>query len=126
LPVNELDPKGARRVALRMVMRQVVVTAAIAAIFWGLRGQLDAVSALMGGGIGIAASLAMVMFVFRESAQGDPQRIMRNAYKGEVAKIALTIVLFGIVLKFLEVAALPLFLAYIAALLMHWVALVRR
>jgi ATP synthase protein I len=124
--VTEYDLKSARRVALRMVMRQVVVTVAVAAIFWGLRGQLDAVSALMGGGIGIAASLAMVMFVFRESAQGDPKRIMRNAYKGEVAKIGLTIVLFGVVLKFLEVAALALFLAYIAALMVHWFALLKR
>lgn len=124
--MNELDHKGARRVALRMVMRQVLVTVAVAAIFWGLKGQREAVSALMGGGIGIAASLAMVMFVFRKSAQGDAKLIMRNAYKGEVAKIGITIVLFGIVLKFFEVAALPLFLAYIAALLMHWVALVKR
>lgn len=123
--VNVIDLKSARRIALKMVLGQLAVTAAIAALFWIWSGGLAAVSALTGGGIGIAAALAMVAFMFRETAPGDAKAVMRNAYKGEAAKLGLTVVLFALVLKFLELAALPLFVAYIATLLMHWVALAK-
>lgn len=106
-----------------MMLGQLVVTVAVAALFGVWRGGHDALSALVGGGIGIAAGLAMAAFMFRSA--GDPQRVVRNAYKGEVAKLGLTVVLFVLVLNFLELAALPLFVTYIAALLVHWVALVK-
>ncbi len=106
-----------------MTLGQIAVTVALAAVFWVWRGGHDALSALVGGGIGTAAGLAMAAFMFKGAA--DPQRIVRNAYTGEVAKLGLTIVLFALVLSFLELAALPLFVTYIAALLVHWVALVK-
>jgi ATP synthase protein I len=113
-----------------MAVGQFAVTALAAALFGVWKGANAAFSALIGGGIGIAAGLVMVAFMFRAPAQvlsaGDnAQRIMRNAYKGEAAKLGLTIVLFALALIFLELSALPLFVTYIAALLVHWVALVR-
>src|SRR5690606_36378517 len=108
-----------------MALGQLAVTAVSAALFLIWRGGLEAVSALAGGGIAMAAGLAMTVFMFRKSAQGDPKRIVRNAYKGEAAKLAVKVVLFVLVLKFFEVAALPLFLTFVAALAVHWVALVR-
>lgn len=109
-----------------MVLWQAIVTAAIAALFLIWSTSLNAVSALVGGGIGIAAGLAMVVFLFRRVAGNEPRRIMGNAYKGEAAKLVLTVVLFGLALKFLELSALPLFVAYIATLAVHWVALLRK
>src|SRR5690349_2854825 len=98
---------SARRAALRMTLGQVVVTAILAGVFLLWMGTSAAMSSLVGGGIGIAAGLAMVAFMFRRA--DDPQRAVRNAYKGEVAKLGLTIVLFVLALKFLELSALPLF-----------------
>ncbi len=128
--MNDLDLKGARRLALRMALGQLAVTALLAVLFGFWKDAVDAFSALVGGGIGIAGGLAMVALMFREPAQGlsaqdAAQRVVRNAYKGEAAKLGLTVVLFVLVLNFLELSALPLFVTYIATLLVHWVALVK-
>lgn len=109
-----------------MVLAQTVVTLVVAAAFLIWRDARFAVSALVGGGIGAAAGLAMVAFMFRKTEGDDPRRVMRNTYKGEAAKLGLTVVLFVAALKFLELSALPLFVAYIATLAVHWFALLKR
>lgn len=109
-----------------MVLAQVGATLLVAAVFLIWRDAHAAMSALVGGGIGVAAALAMVAFMFRRTGGDDPHRVVRNAYKGEAAKLGVTVLLFVAALKFLELAALPLFVAYIATLAVHWVALLRK
>jgi ATP synthase protein I len=123
--MNALDPKSARSAALRLVRGQVLITLVIAGLFLIWSDARAAMSALMGGGIGVAAGLAMVGFMFRAVPGDDPRGLMRNVYKGEAAKLGVTVLLFVVALKYLKLAALPLFVAYIATLLMHWVALMK-
>jgi ATP synthase protein I len=82
-------------------------------------------SALIGGGIGVAASLAMVMIMFGRAGGADPQRILRSAYRGEVVKLALSVLLIVAALKWVELAVLPFFAAYAATFVVYWIALVK-
>ena len=123
--MGTLDGRGARRAAMRLVLGQAATTIVLAAICVIGFDARAAISALLGGGIGVAASLAMVLFMFRGAPGTDAKRILRGAYRGEGVKLALTVVLFVAVLKSYEIAALPFFIAYIATLLVYWIALVK-
>lgn len=114
---------AARRLAFGIVLGQAAITVVAAAICWALWGPLVARSAAFGGGISTAASLAMWVFAFGSNRGDDPGRVARNFYMGEGAKLAVTIALFIIVLRYVEVNAGAMFGAYIATLFVYWIAL---
>ena len=118
-----IDVPNARRLAFGVVLGQAAVTAIAALLSWAVAGQLAAVSALIGGGISTAASLAMAALSFGGSAAADPQRAIRAFYVGEAVKLALVVVLFVVVLKVMKVAPLALFAAFMATFFVYWVAL---
>lgn len=113
-----------RRVAWRLVLWQVVATSVVAVLFLVFSGAAHAGSALLGGAIGVVATVAMVIVAMRP-AEEDPRRIMRGFYRGEAVKLGLTVLLFAVALKFFEIAVGPFFAAYIATFLVYWVALAR-
>ena len=118
-----IDLALARRLALSVVLGQAGVTV-IAALLAGLiAGPQAALSALLGGGISTAASLAMALLGFAGRTAEDPQRAVRAFFVGETAKIALMIVLFVMVLKTMKVVPLAMLGTYVATFLVHWVAL---
>ena len=123
--VSTEDVKGARRAAMKLVLAQFAATLIIAVSFSIGSGAPAGASALIGGGIGAAASLAMAMIMFRSSSGAYPQRILRNAYRGELVKLALTVVLIVAALKWVDLAVLPFFVAYAATFVVYWVALVK-
>ena len=121
--MSTIDVTGARRAVLMVVLMQLAVTLFLAVAFLIGSGGHAATSALIGGGIGVASSLAMVMFMFR-GAGGDPKQIMRSTYRGEAVKLGLTVVLFVVALRS-GVAAVPLLVTYIATSFAYWFALIR-
>lgn len=123
--MGTVDVAGARRVALMLVLAQVAATLFIAMSFLIGSNARAAVSALIGGGIGVAASLAMVIFMFRAAGAADPRRILRSTYRGEAAKLALTVLLFVAALKLVELAVVPFFVAYVATFAVYWIALLK-
>lgn len=118
-----IDLALARRLALSVVLGQAGVTVIAALLAWLLAGPQAAVSALLGGGISTAASLAMALLGFAGRAAVDPQRAVRAFFVGETAKIALMIVLFVMVLKTMKVVPLAMLGTYVATFFVHWVAL---
>ena len=118
-----IDLALARRLALSVVLGQAGVTVIAALLAWLLAGPQAAVSALLGGGISTAASLAMALLGFAGRAARDPQRAVRSFFVGEAAKIALMIVLFVMVLKTMKVVPLAMLGTYVATFFVHWVAL---
>ena len=66
----------------------------------------------------------MVLFMFRGVPGIGCEAHLARSLPGEGVKLALTVVLFVAVLKSYEIAALPFFVAYIATLLVYWIALV--
>jgi ATP synthase protein I len=121
--MSTIDVSGARRAALMLVLAQVAATLILAVTFL-IGSDRAAVSALIGGGISVAASLVMVFFMFRGAAS-DPKRVLRSVYRGEAAKLGITVLLIVAALKNVELAVLPFFVTYAATLLVYWIALVK-
>ena len=115
-----IDLPNPRRLALSVVLGQVTVTVICALVSWALADLHAAISALLGGGISSAASLAMALVGFGKQAAADPQRAIRAFLVGETAKVAVVIVLFVVVLKTMKVVPLAMLGSYIATFVVFW------
>ena len=108
---------------------QLVVTLA-AGLLSGLVGGFHAaVSAVIGGGIAMASASAYAMRALRPNgaAIADAKRAFNAQVAGEGYKFAVTLLLFALVFKtYAQLAALPLFLAYAATIVVYWMALLRQ
>ena len=113
----------ARRLALSVVRGQAVVTLVCALVAWLIADGHAALSALLGGGISTAASLAMALIGVGGRPDIDPSRAMRMFLVGETAKIAVMITLFVVVLKTMQVVPLAMLGTYLATFFLFWVAL---
>ncbi|HUI60781.1 MAG TPA: ATP synthase subunit I [Steroidobacteraceae bacterium] len=120
-----IDLPKARRLAFSVVLWQAAVTLGVALVCWAVADVRVAVSALLGGGIATAGSLVMAGLVFGGGKAMDPQRVLGTFYLGEALKVALVIVLFVVVLKWMNVAPLAMFVAFAATFLVYWIALLR-
>lgn len=120
------DLAAARRFAAGLVASQLGLTALIAGAALLIYGRREALSALAGGGIGVAANLVQAVFFFRHGRGADPKRILRGMYAGESAKLGVTVLLLIAVLSSTRVAAGPFFVAYLTGFLVYWFALLKR
>jgi ATP synthase protein I len=118
-----IDLPRARRFALRVVAGQAVITLIVGILCWALSGAHAARSALLGGGIGTVATLAMTLVSFADRAGSDAPYAMRAILVGEALKLGLVVVLFVVVLKLLKVSPAALFAAYVATFFVYWWAL---
>ncbi len=118
-----IDLARARRLAFGVVLGQALVSVIAAACALGISGMPAAVSALLGGIIAAAGSLAMAALVFG-GAGGSAQRALGAFYVGEAVKLAVVVVLFVAVLKLVRVVPLALFAGFAATYLVYWIALV--
>lgn len=105
---------------------QLLLALVMAAVSGLVGGRAAAVSALLGGGIAVLAGAAYVWRAMRHS-EGEPGKLYRAQMLGEGYKFAVTFGLFALVFTGLRnVAALPLFLAYILTFGVYWVALLKQ
>jgi ATP synthase protein I len=123
--VLAIDLPQARRLAFGVVLGQALVSVTAALCAWGISGTRAAWSALIGGGIATAGSLAMAALVFGAVAANRPERVLGTFYLGEALKVVLVMVLFVVVLKSVPVAPLAMFAAFAATFLVYWIALLR-
>jgi ATP synthase protein I len=121
--VSAIDLPHARRLAYGVVLGQALVSAALGLGAWLLFGARAGGSALLGGAIATAGSLAMAGLGLTGAAAGDAQRALGAFYLGEAVKIAVVIGLFVVVLKSMRVVPLAMFAAFAATFLVYWIAL---
>jgi len=108
---------------------QIGVTLVVALGAGLLLGVHAAVSAALGGGIAVASAAAYAWRALRPSGTtaADAKRAFAGQLAGEGYKIAVALVLFALVFKsYAQLAALPLFLAYAATMVVYWMALLRQ
>ena len=106
---------------------QLALAALLAVIFGLVWGTHSAISALMGGLIGVLANAGYAWRALRMSAGSDPVRLYRAQAAGEALKFALTLGCFALVfIEYKEVAALPLFLGYASTFVIYWMALLKQ
>jgi len=120
--VLAIDLPRARRLAFGVVLGQAGVSVIAALAAWGLAGAGAALSALLGGGIATAGSLAMAGLVFA-GALGNAQRIVAAFYAGEAVKLAVVATLFVVVLRTVRVVPLAMLAGFAATYLVYWIAL---
>ncbi|HEU4590885.1 MAG TPA: ATP synthase subunit I [Steroidobacteraceae bacterium] len=108
---------------MSVVLGQVVVTVVAAIVCFAVWGRTSGLSALAGGGISTIASLVMAALSFRRSALASAQGALRGLYVGEAAKLATVVVLFVWVLRTLKVSPPAMIGAFMATLIIYWVAL---
>lgn len=109
----------------------MVIALVAAAIAGGVSGLHAAISALLGGGIGVLSGYAYAWRAWRKPATGavdaDAKSVFRAQAAGESFKFALTLLGFALVFwGYRQVAALPLFLAYAATIVVYWMALLKQ
>jgi len=118
-----IELADARRLAFGVVLAQAAATLLVAWVCWFLAGWNAAVSALLGGGIAAAASLAMAALAFGRWAAGGALRLLAAFYVGELAKLVVVIALFTVVLTTMRPAPVAMFAAYGATFLVYWIVL---
>ncbi|MGH8136899.1 MAG: ATP synthase subunit I [Steroidobacteraceae bacterium] len=118
-----IDLSDARRLAFGVVLSQALVTLIVALASLALAGRHAGLSAVLGGGIATAASLAMAALAFGRWAAAGAERMLAAFYVGEVAKLAVVIVLFVVVLRTMRPSPAPMFAAYAATFLVYWMVL---
>jgi len=100
----------------KILLGQLGLSVVLALLFWDIGERVSAYSALLGGLTCVIpnAFLALRLVVPRR----DPGAggLVRAAYIGEIGKLALTVLLFGLVFTLVRpLAAMPLFTGFIAA-----------
>ena len=118
-----LELPQARRLAMSVVLGQVVITVVAAIICFAVWGRIAGISALVGGGISAVSSAALALLAFGSPAGSNPERVARGFYVGEGVKLALTVVMFIAVFLTMKVSFVALFGTYIATLFVYWIAL---
>jgi ATP synthase protein I len=105
------------------------MVAAIAGLVAGIALGLHAgLSAVFGGCVGVLSGGAYAWRALRASEGGsDPKKAFHAQVAGEGYKFAVTLLLFTLVFKsYGQLAALPLFLAYAATIVVYWIALLKQ
>lgn len=113
---------AARRLAFGVVLGQAAVTLLVALVCFAADGAAGAISALLGGGIGTAASLAMAVIAFGRTPRSAPM-ILAAFFVGELAKLVLMIGLFVAAWHWMRPSPGAMFAAYGATFVVYWIAL---
>jgi len=115
-----------RSLALRFALAQAGVTLAVALVSFGVSGRSAAASALLGGGISTAGTVAMALVAFRGRNGATALQMLMGLFVGEAAKMLVVVALFVVVLTLTTVSPVPLFSAYVATFLVYWVVFAGR
>lgn len=111
-----------RQVALAILFCQLLLVVGVASLFYLRAGEPAARSALIGGGIyWVPQCLFSVRVLAFGAKDPTPRGVVADFYSGAGIKFGSTILLFVVVLKYMEVLYAPLYTAYALALLMQWI-----
>lgn len=108
--------------ARRLLLVQLGVTLLIAVIARLFGDDTAALSAAAGGLVCVVPNAYFVRKLFRHNGARAARQIVNGFYKGEALKLILSVTLFALVFKFLDVNPLVFFVAYIAAQMVFWFA----
>lgn len=106
----------------RLIYSQIFITVLLSLLFL-IKGQISAVSALLGGLVFFIPNLYFIKKAFSYSGARAISQIVNSFYKGEAIKLALTAVLFSIIFIFVKpLDVFALFLTFIIVLAINWLA----
>jgi ATP synthase protein I len=103
---------------------QMCVSFVVAAVAWISAGEVAAVSALLGGAAAVAPNGFLAARLLKPSRDASAKAMLRSAWIGELGKVLLTALLFGVIFGFVRpIQPLAVFVGFITAQLVVFGAL---
>jgi len=100
----------------KVLLAQFGLTLVLAILFWGTDGRVSGYSALLGGLTCVIPNAFLALRLAVPRRDPGAGALVRAAYIGELGKLALTVLMFGMVFSLVRpLAAGVLFVGYIAA-----------
>jgi ATP synthase protein I len=100
----------------KVLLAQLGTSVVLAVLFWGLDGRISGYSALLGGLICVVPNAFLALRLAVPRRDPGAAALVQAAYIGELGKLALTVLMFGMVFVLVRpLAAGPLFAGFIAA-----------
>ncbi len=109
-----------RRQALAVVLGQGLLGAVVAAASFAIAGSRAGASALLGAGIGVAATSLMAFAMLRHGEGATLLRAAIGFFLGWLVKVGFTIAMLVIAFSSPNVEAVPLLAAYVATFFGYW------
>ena len=120
------ESRGSRAI-VAVLTGQLVVGTALAALLWGLVGGVAGYSALLGALTCVIPNAFLAGRIVLARRDPGARALIRAAYTGELGKLALTVLMFGIVFVAVRpLSAGALFAGFIAAQLVTFVGFLLR
>ena len=95
---------------------QTCVSFVVAAVSWGWIGEVAGMSALLGGAAAVVPNGFLAARLLQPSRDESAKAILRSAWIGEIGKVLLTALLFGVIFGFVRpIQPLAVFAGFIAA-----------
>ena len=123
--LSNLDVQKGRRQALAVVLSQVLLGAAVAAVCFAISGSRAGASALLGAGIGVAASSLMAFAMLRHGEGATLMRATIGLFLGWLVKVGFTVALLVVAFKSPGIEPVPLLAAYVATFFGYWIGAAR-
>jgi len=106
---------------------QIVVGLVLAVLLWGLSGRVAGYSALLGSLTCVLPNAFLAGRIVLAGRDPGARGLVRAAYTGELGKLALTALMFGLVFATVRpLAPGPMFAGFIAAQLVTFAGLLMR
>src|SRR5512138_2943090 len=102
--VSNLDVQKGRRQALAVVLSQVLLGATVAVVCLAIAGVRAGASALLGAGIGVAATSLMAFAMLRHGEGATATRAVLSFFSGWLVKVGFTVALLVIAFRSPKVA----------------------
>lgn len=118
-----IELPNARRLAFGVVLGQAGVTLLCALVCLAASGRAGAISALLGGGISTAGSLATALVGFRNPANTSAIQMLASLLVGEAAKLGVIILSFALVLTLIRTSAAAMLTTYAVTFLVYLIVL---
>jgi ATP synthase protein I len=98
------------------LLAQVCVSVVMAVALWVWVGEVAGVSALLGGATAVIPNGFLAARLLQPSTDQSAKAMMRSAWLGELGKMLLTALLFGVIFGFVRpIQPLAVFASFIAA-----------
>ena len=123
--MSNLDVQMGRRQALAVVLGQVLLGAIVAIVCLATIGARAGASALLGTGIGVAATSLMAFAMLRHGEGASVTRATLGFLSGWLVKVGFTVALLVMAFRSSKVDAVPLLAAYIATFFGYWIGAAR-
>jgi ATP synthase protein I len=98
------------------LLAQVCVSLVVTAVLWAWMGEVAGISALLGGVAVVIPNGFLAARLLQPSRDDNARAMLRSAWLGEIGKVLLTALLFGVIFGFVRpIEPLAVFASFIAA-----------